>query len=55
MAAEEAVIDEATELLQTLIRNECVNDGTRGSGGEDRGTGPFLGNNCHQMLPTRAP
>ncbi|MFT3854321.1 MAG: M20/M25/M40 family metallo-hydrolase [Ilumatobacteraceae bacterium] len=25
-----------TELLQTLIRNECVNDGTPGSGGEVR-------------------
>jgi acetylornithine deacetylase/succinyl-diaminopimelate desuccinylase-like protein len=36
MAADEAVIDEATELLQTLIRNECVNDGTQGSGGENR-------------------
>ncbi|NKB42538.1 MAG: M20/M25/M40 family metallo-hydrolase, partial [Ilumatobacter sp.] len=26
----------ATELLQTLIRNECVNDGTRDSGAETR-------------------
>lgn len=36
MATDEAVIDEATELLQALIRNECVNDGTQGSGGENR-------------------
>lgn len=27
---------EVTELLQTLIRNACVNDGTSGSGGEGR-------------------
>lgn len=27
---------EATELLQQLIRNQCVNDGTPGSGHEDR-------------------
>jgi acetylornithine deacetylase/succinyl-diaminopimelate desuccinylase-like protein len=29
-------VDEATELLQTLIRNRCVNDGTPDSGGEVR-------------------
>ena len=27
---------EATELLQQLIRNRCVNDGTPESGNEDR-------------------
>src|SRR5688572_11437416 len=27
---------EVTELLQTLIRNACVNDGTQESGHEDR-------------------
>ena len=27
---------ETTELLQALIRNECVNDGTPDSGGETR-------------------
>lgn len=27
---------ECTELLQALIRNACVNDGTVGSGGESR-------------------
>jgi hypothetical protein len=27
---------EATELLRTMIRNACVNDGTPASGGEDR-------------------
>ncbi|HEV2011859.1 MAG TPA: M20/M25/M40 family metallo-hydrolase [Candidatus Limnocylindria bacterium] len=29
-------VDEATELLQTMIRNQCVNDGTPDSGGEVR-------------------
>ena len=29
-------LDEATELLQTMIRNQCVNDGTPDSGGEVR-------------------
>jgi hypothetical protein len=29
-------VDEATELLQQLIRNRCVNDGTPVSGGEIR-------------------
>ena len=29
-------VDEATELLQQLIRNACVNDGTAGSGHESR-------------------
>src|SRR6266700_8253729 len=27
---------EVTDLLQQLIRNACVNDGTKGSGGESR-------------------
>ena len=30
------VTSEATDLLQGLIRNACVNDGTPGSGGEAR-------------------
>jgi len=30
------VVDDATDLLQHLIRNACVNDGTVGSGHEDR-------------------
>src|SRR5260221_6697781 len=29
-------LDEATELLQTMIRNKCVNDGRAESGGEVR-------------------
>ena len=29
-------VDEATDLLQTMIRNQCVNDGTPDSGGELR-------------------
>ena len=36
MAADQAVIGEATELLQSLIRNHCVNDGTAASGDEIR-------------------
>jgi acetylornithine deacetylase/succinyl-diaminopimelate desuccinylase-like protein len=32
----EPAVAEATELLQQLIRNRCVNDGTPGSGHEDR-------------------
>lgn len=35
-AAESVAAGEATELLRQLIRNACVNDGTPGSGGEDR-------------------
>jgi len=31
-----SVVDEATDLLQHLIRNACVNDGTADSGHEDR-------------------
>ena len=31
-----AIVDEVTDLLQQLIRNGCVNDGTPGSGGEVR-------------------
>jgi acetylornithine deacetylase/succinyl-diaminopimelate desuccinylase-like protein len=30
------VVDEVTDILQQLIRNSCVNDGTPGSGGEVR-------------------
>src|SRR2546428_9908740 len=29
-------VDEVTDLLQHLIRNACVNDGTPSSGGEER-------------------
>ena len=29
-------LDEATDLLQTMIRNQCVNDGRPESGGEVR-------------------
>jgi acetylornithine deacetylase/succinyl-diaminopimelate desuccinylase-like protein len=36
MADDGAVQREATELVRTLIRNACVNDGTVGSGHEDR-------------------
>ena len=39
MAADEALIGEATELLQSLIRNHCVNDGTAASGDEIRNSG----------------
>ena len=31
-----SLTDQTVELLQTLIRNECVNDGTRESGNETR-------------------
>lgn len=37
------VTDEVTELLQTLIRNECVNDGTQGSGQEQRSVDTLTG------------
>lgn len=33
---DDALTDQTVELLQQLIRNECVNDGTVGSGGEVR-------------------
>lgn len=33
---DERLRDEAVELLQTLVRNRCVNDGTPGSGNETR-------------------
>jgi acetylornithine deacetylase/succinyl-diaminopimelate desuccinylase-like protein len=36
MADIEAMANETVELLQALIRNECVNDGTPDSGGERR-------------------
>ncbi|MFI5373727.1 MAG: M20/M25/M40 family metallo-hydrolase, partial [Candidatus Rokuibacteriota bacterium] len=36
MRDEQAVETEATELLRTLIRNRCVNDGTAASGQETR-------------------
>ncbi len=39
MAADQAVIGEATELLQNLIRTHCVNDGTAASGDEVRNSG----------------
>jgi hypothetical protein len=32
MRDEQAIETEATELLRTLIRNRCVNDGTAASG-----------------------
>src|SRR5438128_3266824 len=34
MPGESPVAGEVTELLQQLIRNRCVNDGSPGSGGE---------------------
>ena len=34
--SEPTAIEEVTDLLQTLIRNRCVNDGTPGSGNETR-------------------
>ena len=34
--ADEQRTDEVTDLLQQLIRNACVNDGTPGTGGESR-------------------
>ena len=36
MTNEGALAAEATDLLQHLIRNQCVNDGTPESGHEDR-------------------
>jgi acetylornithine deacetylase/succinyl-diaminopimelate desuccinylase-like protein len=36
MAASDPITDEVTDLLQQLIRNQCVNDGTVASGGETR-------------------
>ncbi len=36
MTVDDALTGETTELLQTLIRNECVNDGTPESGQETR-------------------
>ena len=36
MASAEKRTEEATDLLQHLIRNQCVNDGTQGSGHERR-------------------
>jgi acetylornithine deacetylase/succinyl-diaminopimelate desuccinylase-like protein len=36
MRDEQAIETESTELLRTLIRNACVNDGTAASGGEAR-------------------
>jgi acetylornithine deacetylase/succinyl-diaminopimelate desuccinylase-like protein len=36
MRDEQAIETEATELLRTLIRNRCVNDGTAASGQETR-------------------
>ena len=36
MRDEQTIETEATELLRTLIRNACVNDGTPASGHEER-------------------
>ena len=36
MSDDTSIETEATELLRTMIRNACVNDGTPTSGGEDR-------------------
>ena len=36
MSDDQSLETEATELLRTLIRNACVNDGTPASGHEDR-------------------
>lgn len=36
MSGDQAVVGEATELLQVLIRNHCVNDGSAASGEEQR-------------------
>ena len=54
-------LDEATELLQTLIRNECVNDGRPESGGEVRNAetlgvylaGPGVDIQQYESLPGR--
>jgi acetylornithine deacetylase/succinyl-diaminopimelate desuccinylase-like protein len=40
---ERAVAGEVTELLQTLIRNKCVNDGTPESGDESRNASTLAG------------
>lgn len=55
-------VAEVTELLQQLIRNRCVNDGTPGSGGEVRSvdtlasylTGPGVELRRYEPLPGRA-
>src|ERR1700727_644866 len=36
MASEDSRTEEATDLLQHLIRNQCVNDGSAASGHEQR-------------------
>src|SRR5262245_46732278 len=62
MRDEDAVQVEATELLRTLIRNACVNDGTPGSGHESRNaeaiedylTGAGLGFERYVSSPERA-
>jgi acetylornithine deacetylase/succinyl-diaminopimelate desuccinylase-like protein len=46
MAADEALTGEATELLQRLIQNHCVNDGTAASGDEIRNS-ELLANYLH--------
>ena len=46
MVADEALTGEATELLQRLIRNHCVNDGTAASGDEIRNS-ELLANYLH--------
>ncbi len=57
----EDVGGEVTELLQALIRSACVNDGTTGSGHEDRNVdilrsvleGPGMGLETHEPAPGR--
>jgi len=62
MTDDRALETEATELLRTLIRNACVNDGTPASGHEDRNAdaleaylaGAGLGFERHVAAPGRA-
>ena len=57
----ESLVGEVTELLQQLIRNQCVNDGTAASGHEQRSadvlrayfTGSGLDLECYEPLPER--
>jgi acetylornithine deacetylase/succinyl-diaminopimelate desuccinylase-like protein len=54
-------VDEATELLQTMIRNQCVNDGRPESGGEVKNAetlgayfaGPGMDNTQYESRPGR--
>ena len=46
-------LDEATELLQQLIRNQCVNDGRPESGNEVRNAqtlGSYLEHDAHRLV-----